>query len=160
RPGRLLQLQAPEFDVQLVARVLQPGQLDEQLPVLVARVDHADGRHHAGQDDHAEQDAGHGAALPSSPETGGRGPGTGPTRSAGSSAGRRPPAGGPSCSATRSPALRARGLAPVSAAPARIAPPTSRSAGTNASAAGSRRLPAGALAWRATKRLTIRSSSE
>src|SRR3546814_6990771 len=79
-PGGLFELQAAEVDVELVARVLELRQLHEQLPVLVARADHADRGEHVGDDQDGDDEAGHGC---------------------GSAA---------SCSATRSNALSARGL--------------------------------------------------
>src|SRR3546814_489419 len=129
-PGGLFELQAAEVDVELVARVLELRQLHEQLPVLVARADHADRGDHVGDDQDGDDEAGHGC---------------------GSAA---------SFSATRSTALRARGLPASSVESAFRASPIARSAGTNSSTTGRRRLPAGAFAWRAMKRLTMRSSSE
>src|SRR5690606_4302787 len=130
-PGGLLQLQPAEVDVELVALVLEPGQLHEQLPVLVARVHHADGADHVGRQQHGDEDAqGHGRA------------------SAGS------------FSATRSTALRARGLAEVSSASALIAPPMARRLGTKVVVWGRRRSAGGGLARPAMNRLTMRSSSE
>src|SRR5690606_11162854 len=106
-----------KLDVELVAVVLQPGQFDEQLAVLVAGVDHADRADHVGGQQHGDKDAqGHGRT------------------SAGS------------FSATRSTALRARGLADTSAASALMAPPIARRLGVNAVASGRRRLPGGGLA--------------
>src|SRR5690606_5391608 len=108
------------------------GQLHEQLPVFMARVDHADPRDHVGEQQDDDDEAGH----------------------------RAPPAQAGSFSATRSTALRARGLAATSAASAFPPPPIARSGGTTSAAPGRRRLPAGAPAWRAMTRLTVRSSSE
>src|SRR5690606_13797374 len=65
-----------------------------------------------------------------------------------------------SFSATRSTALRARGLRASSASPALVAPPMARSVGVNATASGRRRLAGGALARAAMNCLVIRSSSE
>src|SRR5690606_4205618 len=127
-PGGLLQLQAAEIDVELVALVDQPGQLDEQLAMLVARVHHADRGDHVRGQQYEDEEAGHVATA--------------------------------GYSATRSTALRARGLAASSAASAFRAPPIARRVGTKPVASGRRRLPAGAFECAAMKRLTIRSSSE
>src|SRR5690606_38851108 len=63
-------------------------------------------------------------------------------------------------SATRSTALRARGLTASYASPAVPAPPIARSAGVNRSGSGMRRLAGGAFARAAMNCLVMRSSSE
>src|SRR5690606_13203060 len=131
-PGGLLQLQPAELDVELVALALQARQLHVEFAMLVARVDHADRGDHAGDHQHGGDEAGHGRA--SAPAA--------------------------SFSATRSTALRARGLPASSSGRALAAAPIARSVGTKPVASGRRRLPGGALAWVAMKRLTMRSSSE
>src|SRR5690606_10369100 len=129
-PRRLLELQAAEVDVELVPRVFELRQLHEQLPVLMARTDHADRGDHVGDDQDGDDEAGHCRSSVAS------------------------------FSATRRTALRARGLPASSVESALRAPPIARSVGTKPSVSGRRRLPAGAFAWRAMKRLTMRSSSE
>src|SRR5690606_20119485 len=131
RPGGLLQLQAAELDVQLVALALQAAQGDVGLAVLVPGPDHAEG---AGQHRHHQHDRGQDAQVHGRASA--------------------------SFSATRSTALRARGLLATSSSLARWAPPISSRSGTKACCTGIRRLPAGARAWRAMKCLTMRSSSE
>src|SRR5690606_20488282 len=57
-PGGLLQLQPAELDVEVVAGLLQPGQLLEQLAVHVAHVHHTNPRgDRAGQQDDEQQAA-------------------------------------------------------------------------------------------------------
>src|SRR3546814_3627937 len=65
-PGGLFELQAAEVDVELVARVLELRQLHEQLPVLVARADHADRGDHVGDDQDGDDEAGHGCGYAAS----------------------------------------------------------------------------------------------
>src|SRR5690606_33843856 len=63
-PGRLLQLQAAEFDVELVARLVQPVEGDEGEPVLVAVAHHQQRGRHVGDHQHREQHvAVHAASL-------------------------------------------------------------------------------------------------
>src|SRR5690606_36385414 len=136
-PGGLLQLQLPELDIELVAGLLQLGQLDEQLAVLVAREHDRDRGEHVADDQQREQDAQHHACTPlaaSAAATGSR-------------------------SATRNTALRARGLRASSSPPALRAPPMARSVGVNG-AGGRRRSLGGALLRAAMNCLAIRSSSE
>src|SRR5690606_9373768 len=131
RPGGLFQLQPAEIDVEFVARLLQPAGLDKQHAVAMARVHHRQRRGDVGDDQHGQQQArGHAASC---------------------SAG---------FSATRSTALRARGLAAVSASSAFCAPPIASRSGVKAISTGMRRLAGGALAWRLMNCLTMRSSSE
>src|SRR5690606_8906177 len=130
-PGRLLELQAPELDVELVARAFQLGQFGEQLAVLVAREHHGHAAADVGQDQQRNDEhdtSAHAATC--------------------------------NRSATRSTALRARGFAASSASPALRAPPMARSVGVDGSGSGMRRLAGGAFARAAMNCLAMRSSSE
>src|SRR5690606_31761985 len=124
-------LQLAERDVEFVARLLQPADLDEQHAVAMARVHHAERGHDICQHQYRQQQAASHAASCTG-----------------------------SFSATRSTALRARGLLAVSSSSAFCAPPIACRTGVNSTSTGIRRLAGGALAWRLMNCLTMRSSSE
>src|SRR5262249_14524561 len=132
RPGALLELQATPFGIESVAHAIEALELHEQRAGAVLTIDRCGRR----QQQRAPQYGEH-------------------PRQCGSTAAHA------MRSATRSRALRLRGLAAISCAEGRSLWPTRRSGGRASGGGTGRRFSAGSVSdWARIKSFTIRSSSE